>query len=73
MKQYFVIEGEFANTYTVWSAESKQTIDELISRGARKITKKDADRLCREERDRRAYGGNGGFASAAIRDAEYEL
>lgn len=73
MRKYYVIQGDFANTYTVWSAENESTIRELVERGAERITKKEAKRLCDAEKERRMYGGNGGFASAEIRDAELEL
>lgn len=61
-KKYYVIYGDFANTYKVgWYVGD---IDE--STGWERITKAEADRLVRRERERRLYGENGGFASAEI-------
>ena len=70
MKNYYVIYGDFANTYKVYSAEKAETKAALLERGAEKITRKKAVELCNAEKDRRQYGGNGGFATAAIIDAE---
>lgn len=73
MKKYYVIRGEFANTYKVYSAENKETITRLLEAGAERITKKEADALCKAERDRRSWNGNYGYASDRIIDAESEF
>ena len=70
MKKYYVIRGEFANTYKVYSAENEETIARLSEAGAERITKKEADALCKAERDRRSWNGNYGYASDRIIDAE---
>lgn len=70
MKKCYVIRGEFANTYKVYSAENEKTITRLLVAGAERITKKEADALCKVERDRRSWNGNHGYASDRIIDAE---
>lgn len=54
---------DFANTYTVCRAPYDVPLPEEWTR----ITRKQADRLCREERERREYDYNfSGFASSTI-------
>jgi hypothetical protein len=71
MKNYFVKYGEFANVYTVASADktNKEVIDLLLAEGYERITRKEAEALCRRERERRQWESNGGYASAEIGEA----
>lgn len=60
-KKYYVVQSEFRNAYTLFYAYPGDSIPECAER----ITRKEAERLAREERERRRYN-MGGFASANI-------
>lgn len=62
---YYVCYGDFRNTYTVCRAPYNVKLPEKWER----ITRKEAERLCREERERREIDYNfAGYASSEIAD-----
>lgn len=72
MKNYFVKNGEFANVYTVASVDktNKEVINLLIAEGYERVTRKEAETLCRRERERRQWDRNfSGYANAEIGEA----
>lgn len=67
MKQYFVhYFRDFGNTYNLYYAECPEDFAALPE-GAERITRREAEQLCREENDRRKYEKSfSGYADSRI-------
>ena len=55
MKKYFVSRGDFGNIYSLAYTETPNQEKAAESLGFSRITRKEAESLCREERQRRKY------------------
>lgn len=67
MKHYYIIHGDFENRYQLFYAENHTDEIELIAAGATHISRADAIRYAREERERRKYNLNfSGYADTTI-------
>ena len=72
MKKYYVHYGNFANTYTLYWAETQEQIEEAEKRGYEQITRKEAEQLCAAENRRRIEEPSlSGYASNIIRPVDY--
>lgn len=70
-KQYFVLYGDFANTYALFYAETPADVAALPA-GAERITYRDAVALCKRERDARRYSPmSSGYADTHIYPATW--
>lgn len=68
MKKYFILyTRDFSNTYDIVYAETPEQEQQAVAKGYERITRREAERLCRAEMDRRqddpAFSG---YASAEI-------
>lgn len=68
MKKFFYKNTSgFANTYDLVYTETEKEEEKVIAEGYERITRKEAERLCRAERDREQYEpSNSGYASSVI-------
>ena len=71
MKRYFVhYWKDFSNTYEVLWADSPEA-EAALPAGAERITRREAEELCRRERERRKYDAAfSGYATASIYPAD---
>ena len=66
MKKYYVVYGNFANVYSLFWADNEKMRKQLPE-GAEQISRKEAIKMCKEERQRRKEDTNSsGYASAYI-------
>ena len=73
MRKYFVKYGEFANTYSVCYTENESEETQAIERGMERITRKEAERLCARESERRKENpAFSGYASDVILPFGYD-
>ena len=71
MKKYYIVRGDFGNVYTLFWADGPEMTAKLPE-GAEQITRKKAEALCREEKDRCKYDpAFSGYASDTILPADY--
>lgn len=72
-KQYFVWLGDFGNVYSLYWAETAEQIKLAKENGYTRITRRQAEKLCVEENDRRNYDSNfSGYADNLIYPVDYE-
>lgn len=70
-KKYFVIYGDYRNTYKLYSATDEKAIKALENMGAERITLKEAKQLINDEKERRKYNQTfSGNASITIENAD---
>lgn len=66
MKKYFVAYGRFSNEYSLFWADSPE-MEKLLPEGAKRISRKEAERLATEENYRRKFTpSSSGYADSAI-------
>lgn len=68
MKKYYIKNNYgFANTYTLVYTETPEQDEQALACGYERITRKEAERLCARENDRRTFDSSfSGFASNVI-------
>lgn len=67
MKRFYVHYGDFANSYRLAWAETPEQVEKAEKRGYKRITRKEAKRLCAEENFRKKENPNfSGYASNVI-------
>jgi hypothetical protein len=72
MKKYYIKRGEFANMYDVVYAETEAETAQAEAEGYERITRKEAEHLCRAEREREQYDAAfSGYASSEILPISY--
>lgn len=57
-KQYYVWHGDFGNVYNLYWAETPEQIKLAEKNGYSRITRRQAEKLCAEENNRRKFDGN---------------
>lgn len=73
MRKYFVKYGEFRNTYDVCYVENELEEAQAIEQGFERISRKDAEKLCIRESERRKEDpAFSGYASDVILPFEYD-
>lgn len=66
-KQYYLWYGDFGNVYNLYWAETAEQIKLAKESGYTRITRRQAEKLCAEENNRRKYDGNfSGYADNLI-------
>lgn len=73
MKKYYVYYYKgFSNCYTLLWADNKE-MESKLPHDAVRITRKDAERLCAEENNRKRYdSATAGFGASTILPADYD-
>lgn len=73
MKKYYVCHGDFGNVYSLYWAETAEQIKMAKEYGYTRITRREAEKLCAEENDRRNYDSNfSGYADNLIYPIDYD-
>ena len=71
MKKYYIVRGNFANVYTLFWADGPE-MKAKLPENAEQISRKEAENLCRAEKERRKYDfASSGYASSTIFPADY--
>lgn len=66
-KKFYVWNGDFGNVYNLFWAETPEQIKLAEKNGYTRITRRQAEKLCAEENDRRKYDSNfSGYADNLI-------
>lgn len=66
-KQYYVWYGDFGNVYNLFWAETPEQVKLAEENGYTRITRRQAEKLCAEENNRRKFDGNfSGYADNLI-------
>ena len=72
-KQYYVWHGDFGNVYNLYWAETPEQIKLAEKNGYTRITRRQAEKLCAEENNRRKFDGNFScYADNLIFPVDYE-
>lgn len=72
-KQYYLWYGDFGNVYNLYWAETAEQIKLAKESGYTRITRRQAEKLCAEENNRRNYDDNfSGYADNLIWPIDYE-
>ena len=73
MRKYFVKYGDFRNTYAVCYVENESEEAQAIEQGMERIPRKDAEKLCAREGERRKENpAFSGYASDVILPFGYD-
>lgn len=66
-KQYYAWYGDFGNVYNLYWGETSEQIKLAEKNGYTRITRRQAEKLCAEENNRRKFDGNfSGYADNLI-------
>lgn len=72
-KTYYIWNGDFGNVYNLYWAETPEQIKLAEENGYTRITRRQAEKLCAEENNRRNYDSNfSGYADNLIYPIGYE-